>query len=61
MTIELLVFLYGVHVSLVLMVGLAVFYLPAYVSQSRQDGVILSPRLTRVVRILGLAEPDAVR
>ena len=55
MSIDILVFLFGLFVSLVLMLGL-VFYLPAYVSQSRSDKVAISPRLTRVVRLLGLAQ-----
>jgi hypothetical protein len=61
MSIDVFVFLFGLLVSVVLMLGLAVFYLPAYVSQSRQDSVVISPRLTRVIRILGLAESDAAR
>ena len=56
MSIDILVFLFGLFVSLVLMLGLTLFYLPAYVSQSRSDKVAISPRLTRVIRLLGLAQ-----
>ncbi len=61
MTIDAIVFLFGLLVSLVLAVGLVVFYLPAYVEQSRSDGVALSPRMTRLARVLGLAESGAAR
>ena len=61
MTIDAFVFLFGLLVSAVLATGLVVFYLPAYVVQSRTDGVVLSPRMTRLVRVLGLADVDAAR
>ena len=57
MSIDLVVFLFGALVSLVVMSGVLLFYAAAFAEQANRQGVHLSARWQRVLRILRLVEP----
>ena len=58
MSPDLALFLFGALITLIVTMGLAPFYLVAYVEQAEREGYALPGILRRVTVLFGLEPPD---
>lgn len=61
MSPDLALFLFGVLITLIMMMGLAPFYLMAYFEQAEREGSPLPGLVRRLIPVFGLEPRDEMR
>jgi len=60
MSPDLALFLFGVLITLIMMMGLIPFYLVAYLEQAERERAVLPALVRRLTPVFGIELPDAL-